>query len=94
MYFFRGFVKGRLLDFWVGNNNRRRRRLYVTGEGGEGIDHLLEELVASKGAIIVRVPPVIKLSGCQERLLESKNWEFIEVVGSTEMKTDLVVIIR
>lgn len=89
-----GFVNGRLLDFWVGSNNRRRRRLYVVGEGGERIDHVLEELVVGQGAIIVRVPPVIKLSGRQERLLESKNWEFISVVGSTETKKGPVVISR
>lgn len=93
-YIFRGFVDGRLLGFWVGSNNRRRRRLYVTGEGGERIDRVLEELVAGKEAIIVRVPSVIKLSGCQERLLESKNREFIAVVGSTEMKTGPMVISR
>lgn len=90
----RGFVNGMLLDFWVWSNNRRRRRLYVADEGGKCIDHVLEELVAGKGAIEVRVPPVIKLSGRQERLLESKNREFIAVVGSTEMKASPVVINR
>lgn len=62
------------------------------GEGGERIDHVLKELAAGKGAIIVRVPQVIKLSGCQERLLKSKNWKFIAVVGSTETKTGPMVI--
>lgn len=90
----RGFVNDMLLDFWVGSNNRRRRRLYVAGEGGERIDHVLEELVAGKGEIIVRVPPVIKLSGRQARLLESKNREFITVVGSSEIKAGLMVISR
>lgn len=93
-YIFRGFVDDMLLDFGVRSNNRRRQRLYVTGEGRERIDHIMEELVTRKGAIIVRVPPVIKLSGCQERLLESKNWEFILVVGSTETKTDHMIISR
>lgn len=71
-YLFRGFIDIELLDFWDGSNDGQRRRLYVTGEGGVRIDHVLEELVAGKGVIIVGVPPIIKLSGGQERLLDRK----------------------
>ena len=66
--------------------------MYVAGEGGERIDHVLKELVAGKGKIILRVRPAIKLSGCQEILLKSKNWKFIVVVGSTKTKTGPVVV--
>lgn len=39
-YLLRGFVNGKLLDFWAGSNKKGRRRMYVTGEGGERIDHV------------------------------------------------------
>lgn len=92
MYLFRGFVDMRLLDFWVGSIDRRRRRLYVVDKGGKCIDHVLKKLVARESTIVVGLPPVIKISGCQKRLLEPKNWKFVTISGSAETEASPMII--
>lgn len=92
MYLFKGFVDMRLLDFWVGSIDGRKRRQYVAGEGGKCIDHVLKKLIAGESMTVVGVPLVIKISGCQKRLLEPRNWKFVTISGSKETEASRVII--
>lgn len=82
----------RLLYFFVGSINGQRRRQYIVDESGKCIDLVLKKLVTWESMTVVGVPPLVKIYGCQERLLEPKNWEFVTVSIYEKTEAGLVII--
>lgn len=67
-------------------------RQYIAGESGKCVEHVMKKLVAWESMTVVGVPPIIKISGRQKRLLEPKNWKFVTVIGYVEAEASLVII--